>query len=153
MPTEDSKALSRRFLEELWNQRNLAIVDELLAADYVDHTLGVQPGSEGLKQTVSEYLQDFSDIHATIEDQIVEGDMVVTRVTWNCQLTSGEQVTVTGIGIDRIADGKIIEGWNQSDVPRRVHQHVFTRRNPPKCTTNQDCPPGTFCMNGVCVII
>ena len=146
MLPEDNKVLVRRFFEELWNQGNLVVADELLAADYVDHTPGVQPGSEGLKQTVSEYLQDFSDIHATIEDQIVEGDMVVTRVTWNCKLTSGEQVTVTGIGIDRIADGKIIESWNQSDVPRRVH---FTRRKPPKCT----CPPGTFCKDGLCVII
>jgi hypothetical protein len=88
MSTEDNKKLSRRFLEELWNQKNLSVIDELLADDYIDHTPSLDPsgkgpqGREAIKQ-LFEQLSRFTDgVQVSIEDQIAEEDEVTTRVTW-----------------------------------------------------------------------
>src|SRR5712692_3968146 len=120
MSTEDNKANARRFIEEVWNQGNLAVIDEITSPNYVDHdpAMTVQ-GIEGLKQFVSMYLTAYPDTHFTIEDQIAEGDTVVTR--WTARGThkgplmgippTGKQVTVTGITIDRFANGKGVESW------------------------------------------
>jgi steroid delta-isomerase-like uncharacterized protein len=125
MPIEENKALSRRFLEEFWNQKNLAVVNELLAADYINHLgpPGLPPGREGLKQLASIYITAFPDVHVTIEDQIAEGDRVVSRLRargthlgylQNIPPT-GKPINITGIAIDRVASGKIVEGWANFD--------------------------------------
>lgn len=106
MSTEDNKANARRFYEEVWNQRNLAITDELSAINFVDQSL--QPpvhGLEGLKRFISMYLTAFPDIHFTIEDLISEGDKVVVRYTATGThqgelmgiAPTGKHATVTGI--------------------------------------------------------
>src|SRR6266516_2389300 len=123
MSTEDNKALSRRLFQEFWDQKNLAVADELLAANHVDHTPGsppgLPPGPEGLKQFAAVYFTAFPDLRITIDDLVAEGDKVVTR--WTTRAThqgdlmgippTGKQVTITGITIDRIAGGKIAETW------------------------------------------
>ena len=125
MPIEDNKALSRRFLEEFWNQKNLAAVDALLAPEYINH-IGphrLPAGREGLKSLASIYLTAFPDLHFTIEGQFAEGDRVVTRLTvrgthqGNLQgiAPTGKSIVITGIAIDRIASGKIVEGWANFD--------------------------------------
>lgn len=120
MSTEENKAIARRLIEEAWNQGNLAAVDELLAHDHVPHhsLIGEQPPSRELyKQFIVRTRTAFPDLHATIEDQIAEGDKVVTR--WSVQGThhgrfrgyspTGKQMRVTGIVIDRIVGGKVVE--------------------------------------------
>jgi steroid delta-isomerase-like uncharacterized protein len=121
----DHKALSRRVIEACFNQGNLALADELYAPDYVDHSAppGFPPGVAGFKQQVAMYRAAFPDVHVTIEDQVAEGDKVVTR--WTGRGThQGElmgiapthkAVTVTGIAIDRIVAGKIVEHWENFD--------------------------------------
>ena len=80
MSTEENKVLLRRLFEEVWNQGNLAAVDELLAADYVLHDPAMLiRGPEGFKAYVSAFRAAFPDIHATIEDQIAEEDKVAMR--------------------------------------------------------------------------
>src|SRR5258706_4073117 len=82
MSTEENKALAGRLIEEAWNQGNLATVDELMAPIHVGHHSLVpnQPGSrEFYKQYIVRTRSAFPDFHATIEDQIAEGDLVVTR--------------------------------------------------------------------------
>ena len=124
MSTEENKALARRLIEEAWNQGNLAVVDELLAYDHVPHhsMIGDRPPSRELyKQFIVRTRAAFPDMHATIEDQIAEGDKVVTH--WSVQGThqgvfqghspTGNQMRVTGIVIDRIVDGKVVEGVKQ----------------------------------------
>src|SRR5437899_3278209 len=87
---EDNKTLSRHFFQEFWNQKNLAVADELLATNFVDHTPGsppgLPPGPAGHKQFASLYFMAFPDIRATIEDMVAEGDKVVTR--WRVQGTN-----------------------------------------------------------------
>jgi predicted SnoaL-like aldol condensation-catalyzing enzyme len=82
MSAEDNKVLVRRFYEDGWNKHNPAIVDEIYAADYVDRSPvvpGFAPTREGLKEFMRVYLRGFPDAHITVEDQLVEGDSVVTR--------------------------------------------------------------------------
>jgi len=131
MSTEDNKANARRFIEEVWNRGNLAVIDEITSPNYVDHdpAMTVQ-GIEGLKQFVSMYLTAYPDTHFTIEDQIAEGDTVVTR--WTAHGThkgplmgippTGKQVTVTGITIDRFANGKGVESWVNYDALGMMQQ-------------------------------
>jgi steroid delta-isomerase-like uncharacterized protein len=123
--SEQNKALSRRIAEECFNKGNLAVADEVIAADFVDHSAppGLAPGVEGFKQLVAMYRNAFPDIRTTIDDVIAEGDKVVIR--WTGRGThkgelmgiapTGKTVTVTGIGIDRIANGKIVEHWESFD--------------------------------------
>ena len=88
MSTEENKALARRLIEEAWNQGNLATVDELLVPGHVGHHSLVpnQPPSRELyKQYIVRTRTAFPDFHATIEEQIAEGDLVVTR--WSVQGT------------------------------------------------------------------
>ena len=114
----------RRVIEEVWNQRNFAVVDELVANSYTGH----QPrneayGIEGYKQFFVRLCAAFPDLHFTIEDQIAEGDRVMTR--WTARGTheaefqgippTGKQGAVMGTGIYRLANGKIVEGWTNVD--------------------------------------
>src|SRR2546425_11612355 len=82
MSTEENKALVRRGIEEVWNQKKVAIVDELAATDYVSHNPTMTThGLEQYKQLVTMYFSAFPDLHITVEDMIAEGDKVVCRWT------------------------------------------------------------------------
>lgn len=122
-----NKALSRRLVEEAFNAGRLEVVDELVARDYVGHDPSLPEdarGPDGVKELIAGYRAAFPDIRVTVEDQIAEGDMVVTR--WAATGThqgelmgmpaTGKQGTVTGITIDRITDGKIVESWDNWDT-------------------------------------
>jgi predicted SnoaL-like aldol condensation-catalyzing enzyme len=163
MGTEDNKDLSQRFLEELWNQKNLSILDKLLADAYVDHTPPLEPlgpqGPEALKRLFEALRQVSSDIRVSIEDQIAEEDKVTNRLTWECTFESGDpptasQVIVMGVGIDRIDDDKIAESWNTLDVPYRllnVLKPIAQMPQPRHCDRRNPCPPGYICRNGICL--
>ncbi len=124
---EEHKALVRRFFEEAWNQGNLDVVDELVAADFDGHPPPNRPdfgrGPEGQKQFIRTYRSAFPDVHFTIDDMIVEGYKVAARYTGRGTHQgelmgippTGKQVTVTGIVICRIADGKLAEAWGNFD--------------------------------------
>ena len=134
MSTEENKVLGRRFFQEFWIQKNLAVADELLAANFVDHTPGsppgLPPGPEGHKQFGSLYFAAFPDIRATIEDMVVEGDRVVTR--WRVQGTNtgslfgmpatNKSATLTGITISRLVNGKVVETWTNFDTLGMLQQ-------------------------------
>lgn len=122
-----NKALTRRLVEEAFTAGRLEVVDELIARDYVGHDPSLPEdarGPEGVRELIAGYRAAFPDIRVTVEDQIAEGDMVVTR--WAATGThqgelmgmpaTGKQGTVTGITIDRIADGKIVESWDNWDT-------------------------------------
>ena len=132
MSAEEKKAIVRRFFEELWNQGKLDVADEIFATDYIFHepVAGEVRGPEGFKQFVSMYRIAFPDLQFRIEDQIAEGDKIVTR--WTATGThKGElmgisptsvQVTVTGIGIARTDGGKIVEFWDNYDALGMLQQ-------------------------------
>ena len=127
MSTDTNKAVSRRFLMEIFGQGKLAVADEIIALDHVNSgpgaLPGLPPGPEGSKQLVMVYRNAFPDVQFTIDEQIAEGDKVVTR--WTARGThkgelagippTGKSATVTGMGVDRIVNGKIVESWGVFD--------------------------------------
>ncbi len=125
MSTEELKAIVRRYIEEVWNNGNLALIDELFAPDWINHTpsIGQTAGREGLKQLIAGFRAAAPDLHLTINDMIAAGDRVVTR--WTAQGThqgevlgvppTGKLITGTAIVIDRIVDGRIVEHWAGRD--------------------------------------
>ena len=125
MSVEENKADTRRAVEEFWNKGNMELLNEFWATNYIHHDPSSTKISdlEGFKQWVNTTRTGFPDLNVTIEDIIAEGDKVVTRWTFRGThkgelggiLPTGKQVTVTGITIDRIADGKTLESWWSSD--------------------------------------
>ena len=119
---EQKKALVRRWLNEVLTQGNVRLVDELFAPNYILHGPSLVRevhGREGVEKYVMRFRAASPDICFNIEDQVAEGDTVVTR--WAARGThrgdflgippTGKQMMVTGIEFDRIVDGKIDEGW------------------------------------------
>jgi steroid delta-isomerase-like uncharacterized protein len=133
MSAEESKALARRVLEEMFNKGNLDVADELLAPNYVDHDPAMPEdihGPEGFKEYVGAFRSAFSDLHLEIEDQVAEGDKVVTRWTGtgthDGELSgiapTGNRVTLPGMEIVRISGGKLVEGWEGYDTMNLMRQ-------------------------------
>ena len=131
--SEENKALVRRFIEDLFNTGNLAVADEIIAQDSVNHdpNLGELPrGPEGTKQVVNLYRSAFPDTNLTVEEQLAEGEKVVTR--WTGRGThqgelmgvppSGNRVEISGITINRISGGKIAESWSNYDALGMMQQ-------------------------------
>lgn len=127
MSTEENKAIIRRWLEEGWSKGNLAVADDVISANFVVHGAGgqaVPSGPEGVKQLVAAWRTGFPDGEMSIDDLLAEDDKVIVRMTWRGThngrfygvAPTGRQVAVTSIGIDRVADGKIAEGWGEVDM-------------------------------------
>ena len=90
--SEENKALVCRWFAEI-DKGNWQIVDELIAVDYIDHNPplpDMAPGREGVKQANSLLRAAFPDVRHTIEEQIAEGDKVVTRITRRNSLGMGD---------------------------------------------------------------
>lgn len=125
MSVEQNKDLIRRSVEQSFNARNLDILDEMVAEQYVDHGAfpGQLPGIPGMKQVHRGFYEGFPDVHQTIDDMFAEGDRVVVR--WTCRGThrgmfagippTNRYVTVTGIDIFRIENNRIVECWHNVD--------------------------------------
>ena len=122
--SEQNKARIRRVIEEAYSKGNLAVVDEVAASNLVIHTTSQDiRGRDGAKQYVAMMRAAFPDLHFTIEDQIAEGDMVVTR--WTARGThqgnfqgvaaTGREIRLMGTDIDRMTDGKVVECWAHVD--------------------------------------
>ena len=120
MSTTENKALARRFLEEVFNQRRLEAIENLTAPRFIDYSL---PAGVTVAQSIGAFLAGFPDARFTIDDQIEEGDLVVTRWTARGTHTSnlfgipptGKSMAMPGISIYRIANGKMVEAWVQYD--------------------------------------
>jgi serine phosphatase RsbU (regulator of sigma subunit)/predicted ester cyclase len=129
---EDNKAIVRRF-EEHMAKGNLDAIDELAAPDFVDRSLmpGQGPTREDFKRSVAELLDANPIISFTIEEQVAEGDTVVTKYRQSVVVRrefmglppTGEEETWEGIHIHRIAGGKITEEWGIVDA-RPVQEHL-----------------------------
>jgi steroid delta-isomerase-like uncharacterized protein len=133
MMSEENKATSRRFYEELFNQGNLDAAEEIVTPDFVIHDPNIpeEPrGPEGLKRFVSMYRNAFPDLNFTIEDQIAEGEKVGTR--WVAHGThqgelmglapTGNRVTVRAFTLQRFSGGKIAEDWAHYDALGMMRQ-------------------------------
>jgi predicted SnoaL-like aldol condensation-catalyzing enzyme len=110
MSTEQNKAVVRRFIEEVLNKQNAALVDELFAPDYVNHMM--PGGREGFKQFFPMLRSAYPDLkmELNIERMMAEGDYVMLRATVRVT-NAGKEATGSGLGEYRLANGKIVEDW------------------------------------------
>lgn len=112
--TESKKAVFRR-LVGLYATGDISALEEVIAPNYVGHASAGDRDLEGFRQSILHFHQLFIYTRDSfrIEDQMVDGEKVATRMTANVRIReTGEAVTLMGINIARIVDGKIVEEWN-----------------------------------------
>ena len=121
---ESNSRVMRRAFVEIMARGNVEAIDELFASDFAGHDTSDQMfGREEFREGVVAMLTAFSERQVEIADQVVDGDKVATRWKatgvhsgeFNSIPATGRHVSLTGISIDRIADGKIVESWEVTD--------------------------------------
>jgi serine phosphatase RsbU (regulator of sigma subunit) len=126
MSVEQNKAIFRRYAEEVGNQHNFEIVDQIFER-YISH----QPdgstlvrGPQDVKRFQREFHSAFPDFHINIEEQIAEGDKVVSRYTirgihqraFRDMAPTGKEIEIKGVTIFRFSpEGKVVETWDSYD--------------------------------------
>jgi len=132
MSIEENKKIVLRWIEEAWKKKNLDVIDELHSPDYVGHIVGTPGpvrGRAAFKQLFATYLAAF-DLQRANDFLIAEGDMVVAHDTYRVKqkgefagiLPTGRELSITGIDIYRIVDGKIVEQWYEMDFTGLLQQ-------------------------------
>jgi serine phosphatase RsbU (regulator of sigma subunit) len=132
---EENKASFRRYLEEAWNQSNLEVVDEIF-----DRYLSHQPdgstlerGPEDVKRFVGEFRSAFPDLRMSSEEQIAEGDKVVSYGTirgthqgeFRGLAPTGEETEIKGMAVFRFSsEGKVVESWDSYDQLSLMRQSI-----------------------------
>jgi steroid delta-isomerase-like uncharacterized protein len=125
--SEANKAVVRRFIEEVWNDGNLDAIDELISEDHIDHDPGREgtpPGREGMRAFVQMYRAAYPDAHIELGEMVAEGDLVAGN--WTATGThqgelmgiapTGRSINISGMGMDRVHDGQIVESWGNYDA-------------------------------------
>ena len=132
MTEAENKAIARRFNEEVWGKGDEAALEELLAPDFVDHDAlpGQTPDLEGHRQVLAAFREAFPDLDVTTEDVVAEGEKVVSR--WTARGThrgalmgiapTGNEVTIEGIDVLRVAGGRIQERWSRTNDLEMMQQ-------------------------------
>jgi steroid delta-isomerase-like uncharacterized protein len=126
MSTEENKAIVRRY-QEAYNTNNLEALDAIVAVDLISHDLapGLPQGLASGNLVHQRAVAAMPDYQVVIEDLLAEEDKVVARITISGTHTgadflglsaSGRHISVPGISIFRIANGKIVEHWAESDT-------------------------------------
>jgi predicted SnoaL-like aldol condensation-catalyzing enzyme len=119
--TEENKAAQRRIIDEVINQKNLALADELFSEEHKLHpeSAGVGRGPEGMKQAFAGLHEEFPDIRVDIESMVAEGDMVALRLTFSgTHASSGEEAAWPEMVFARFSEGKAVESWEVTDTGR-----------------------------------
>lgn len=122
----ENKVLIRRWFDEVWNQGREDLIEQLRAPDTVATGLGEgnqqSRGHGPFKAFYGNLRGTFPDLHVTVEDLIAEGDRVCVRLAFDgthmgnaLASATGRKVRFGGMVIARIADGRIVEAWNNLD--------------------------------------
>ena len=124
MSIQGNKAIVHRYMH-LWNTGDLTIADEIIAADFVNHSPvpGETPDREGLKQGVRGFHAGFSDLQFAVEDMVAEGDRVAIRGTFRGVHTgafegipaTGREITMNWFIMLRMVGDKITDRWANFD--------------------------------------
>jgi steroid delta-isomerase-like uncharacterized protein len=126
MKAEANKAKTQRFYDEVINAHNVAAIDSFCSADFVDHNPDqghTGKGIEELRSTFKEFFASFPDVHMTTNFMIAQGDTVMAYITMtgtnsgamgNMPATN-KQVSIDGIDVIAIKDGKAVERWGMFD--------------------------------------
>jgi steroid delta-isomerase-like uncharacterized protein len=132
MTSQELKTFSERELDEVWTQGSIGSIDALYALDVVDHNQipAFPPGREGIKVLVQGLSVAFPDRRFTADVTLAEGDLLARR--WTMRAThkgpflgvpaTGRSVTLTGIDVFRLSEGKIREVWHAEDVAGLMEQ-------------------------------
>ena len=123
--SDTNKSIVRRWFDEIYTKKRLELMDELHAAAYTWRgPSGVTVTSrDGMRELLGVYFSAFPDLHFTVEEQMSEGDQVVTR--WSARGThsgefdgiapTGSSIVFTGITISRLENGRLVEEWESFD--------------------------------------
>lgn len=131
MSTEMNKALARREAQEIESEGNVMVAQELLTPHFQLHFPGFPTlDREGFKMMIAGFHAGFPDLQVTFQEQIAEGDRVTNRLTMRGTHRgafqgippTGKSVTVNGINIMRMENGKIAEIWGALDVMGLMQQ-------------------------------
>jgi steroid delta-isomerase-like uncharacterized protein len=126
MSTETNKAIIRRYIDQMWNNGRLDLAEEFFVENVVPHGVQAVLGLEVLelvKNGIATVRAAFPDLQITLHDLIAEGDLVVNR--WSGTAThqeelmgmpgTGKKITMSGIGIHRLVNARIVELWSFTD--------------------------------------
>lgn len=131
MSSQQNRTVAERFIEDVWRQGKIDVIDELFSADYVDHSFGSHPaGRDDLKQFVAMFRQAFHDLEYELHQMLAEGDDVASRdtvhATHNGEFmgipATGKRVSVSAMHFLRFANGKIVAHWGITDVAGLMQQ-------------------------------
>jgi len=131
--SEEAKAIIRRWNEEGWSGGQYDLAYEIISPEMKVHGAGGQAvgmGPDGLIDLIKTWRTAFPDGRMEIDDLIVENDLVAIRNTWYGTHradfygvpASGKPVAVTSVGLDRVTDGKVNEGWGELDMVGMMQQ-------------------------------
>ena len=133
MSVEENKAIFRRYVEEIPNQGNMKVADEIFDR-YIAHQPDgstLERGPEDVKRFTGEFHSAFPDLHVSIEDQIAEGDKVVSHFTirgthqgqFRGMAPTGKEIALTGVTTFRFSkEGKVVETWDSYDQMSLMRQ-------------------------------
>lgn len=130
---QEAKDVIRRWNDEGWSGGNYDLAHEIIAPVMTVHGAGGQAvgmGPDGLIDLIKTWRTAFPDGKMTVDDIIVEGDLVGIRNTWHGTHTesfygippTGKEVHVTSVGLDRVKDGQVVEGWGELDMVGMMQQ-------------------------------
>lgn len=123
--SDTNEAVVRRFVNEVLNEADYSAMRELVHADYVYRSPDQElHGPEALEDLLTGYRTGLPDMNTAVDDLVVSGDKVVISVTLTGTHkgdlmgipATGNQVTVHGMVLSRLEDGKIIEEWEMLDM-------------------------------------
>jgi steroid delta-isomerase-like uncharacterized protein len=129
---ENNLAVARRWTEDVFTDKNLDALDEILAAEAVHHGAAFPDtsGVAAIKEALGQQFAAFPDMAITVDAAIAEGDLVAVR--WSGAGTqegtflgvepTGAEVTMTGINIYQLSCGRIVEGWSEMNVLQVLQQ-------------------------------
>ena len=129
--TQEERNLAYSWFEEVWNKGRRDAIPELMARDAVLHEGGADSvGPDGFYPFFDRFHAALSEIHVTVHDTVAEGDRICTRWSFTGKHTgsglgippTGKTVHVTGMGIIRVAGGKLVEGWQNWDMLGMLNQ-------------------------------
>ena len=143
MKKTNNKTIIRRFIEEIENTGDVTNIHEFISEDYVD----VHEGERyhiGIKGAIDHVLgvrSVFPDLKLTVENQISEGDWVATvysvtgtfKTEWFGMKPTGKAITFTGVNIDRVKEGRIIEHGGAANLLEPLMKAgviIINERNP-----------------------
>jgi steroid delta-isomerase-like uncharacterized protein len=127
MTPEEGSALINRFYDEGWNANNLAVYDELVVDDFVDHQAvpGLPPGREGFKALNSMFRSAMPDVWVTVDDIVTDTERDLVAARWTSTGThqgdlfgippTGASVKITATVVYRCEGGRLAEGWINRD--------------------------------------